>query len=76
LTPVFFDPEGNAFTFLKYKGNLIDLEEFELKVATSKLTQEEAVDRARAKIVQGIKGDTNAFFMSGKIVNLSEYFKG
>jgi len=48
LTPVFFDPEGNAFTFLKYKGNLIDLEEFELKVATSKLTQEEAVDRARA----------------------------
>jgi len=41
-TPLFLDPDNNAFTFLKYKGQLIDLSEYCVNEQLKKTTRKDS----------------------------------
>ena len=66
---------GNAFTFYKYKGEVIDLSEIMLNEQMKGLARGEGIERARKMIVHALKIDGSlVFYLDFMRKDLVEYF--
>ena len=71
------DPENNAYTFFKYKGEVIDMTEHLLKENMGKQTREESIERARMRLYVGLKSGATTIIAMDKVAkNLDDIFKG
>jgi hypothetical protein len=76
--PLFFvNPSGNLETFFNYKGTLIDIHKYQIKLQLGKITKEEVDKELRATITTGInRGMWIVFFVgSSSEFNYAEFFK-
>ncbi|CAD8171727.1 unnamed protein product [Paramecium pentaurelia] len=70
------DKTGNAYTFFKYKGTIIDISSFVITEQNQGKNHEENVEKARKCVVYGLEaGDNLVFSTDITATNLNEFFK-
>lgn len=76
MTSIIVEEENRAFTFFKYKGNIIDFSEFQLREQMGKQDRAESVEFARRQILYSLQsGSTCVFYLEKSLLNLNEFFK-
>jgi hypothetical protein len=76
--PAFFvNPSGALETFFNYKGTLIDLHKYQIKLQLGKVTKQEVDKELRATITCGINRGMWVVFFVGKSCdfNFADFFK-
>ncbi|KAM3140707.1 hypothetical protein pb186bvf_007305 [Paramecium bursaria] len=76
LVTMLVDYTGNAYTFFKYKGELIDLSELNIQEQIKGKAHEQSIEQARKTLVASLKlGGTVVFHMDITAVNIPEFLK-
>lgn len=74
-TPLILDTTGNYYTFLKYKGTILDYETMEINGDARTEKKAEGIESTRKQLYFAMKGATCAFYFAGFRYSLKEYFK-
>lgn len=76
--PVYLiDNSGNAYTFFKYKGRLVDVNSLILETNLGKKTKEEAIEIIRKGLLYGINQNEAVIFHIGdNSVDADAFLKG
>ncbi|CAD8168799.1 unnamed protein product [Paramecium octaurelia] len=70
------DKTGNAYTFFKYKGTIIDISQFLIAEQNQGKNHEDHVEKARKAVVYGLEvGDNLVFSTDLQTINLNDFFK-
>ena len=73
--PFFFDCQGNAEVFFKYKAHLCELHRLQIGITTGEKTIDEVKEKIRTSFYYSMKaGDTLVFFMDKLMARFEDYY--
>ena len=73
--PFFFDTQGNASVFFKYKAQLLELHELQVAITAGERTLEDVKEKIRSSLMYAMKsGDTLVFFMDKLMGKFGDYY--
>ncbi|CAI2381816.1 unnamed protein product [Moneuplotes crassus] len=73
--PFFFDTQGNAEIFFKYKANLVELSRMQVALAAEETTVDDVKEKMRAQLVYSLKaGDAYVIFLDKLMGKFEDYY--